>query len=601
MTNILHLRARGVTLSLDPSLELGAGGEARVFALPGDAERVAKIYRHPSPERARKIARMIAHPPLLGPDPEGAVRLAWPQEGVVDEEGRPVGFLMPRAEGPRIFEFYNPVTRRAQAPLFHYGLLHRAGTNLAAAFAALHARGYLVGDVNESNILVAPEGSVTLVDTDSFQVPDAAGVFRSGVGRPEFTPPELQGMAFAAVDRTAAHDRFGLGVLLFLLLMEGTHPFAVRVGAGSAEPLPLEGRIRAGMFPYAGSRPARAGCLPPRLALPFGVVHPAVRELFERCFVDGHLDPAARPAAPEWRDALAAAEAELRRCDLNPQHRFGTHLGECPWCERTRLLRGRDPFPATAAAARLAPARARRAPAATPAPVPAAAAVPVQQRPRSRAVRQPRSPAQALGALRRTVADPAVWVFPFLLLAILPLGVGQLVAAVAALALGLFALQPRRTPRDWGRLVTMTFALTILFGLAADRVRAPDDIPPPIYDEPSPPPPITGQNGESTYDISTVTEAPRLQNRAAVARALERAYPPLMRDAGVGGTALLSFRIDAEGYVNAESIEVLESSNEQFSNASIAVVERMRFEPARVHGRRVPVRVQIPITFQPQL
>jgi TonB family protein len=591
------LRAQGMSLRLDPSLELGAGGEARVFALPGDAERVAKIYRHPTPERARKIARMIAHPPLLGPDPEGAVRLAWPEENVVDEEGRPVGFLMPRAEGPRIFEFYNPVTRRARAPLFHYGLLHRTGMNLAAAFSALHARGYVVGDVNESNILVAPEGAVTLVDTDSFQVPDPRGAFRSGVGRPEFTPPELQGMAFAGVDRTPAHDRFGLGVLLFLLLMEGTHPFAVRVGAGATEPLPLEDRIRAGMFPYAGSR---RGCTPPRLALPFGVVHPAVRALFERCFVDGHLDPAARPAAPEWSEALATAEAELRRCDLNPQHRFGAHLGDCPWCERARLLRGRDPFPATADGARLAPARARHAPAAAPVPVPAAPAAPLPRPKRSRAAQPAPLPVRALGALRHTAADPAVWVFPFLLLVILPLGVGQLVAAIAALALGLLALQPRITPRNWGRLAATTFALTIAFGLAADISRRPDDVPEP-YDPPSTLSPIPGPNGEGTYDISDVEEPPQLQNRAAVARALERAYPSLLRDAGVGGTTLLQFRVDAEGYVAAESIEVLETTNDQFADAARSVVERMRFEPARVHGRRVPVRVQIPITFQPQL
>ncbi len=592
MSLILQLRARGVTLRLDPSLELGAGGEARVFALPGDAERVVKIYRQPSPERARKIARMIAHPPLLGPDPEGAVRLAWPQEGVVDEEGRPVGFLMPRAEGPRIFEFYNPVTRRAQAPLFHYGLLHRAGGNLAAAFAALHARGYRVGDVNESNILVAPEGAVTLVDTDSFQVPDSAGVFRSGVGRPEFTPPELQGVAFAAVDRTEAHDRFGLGVLLFLLLMEGTHPFAVRVAAGSAEPLPLEERIRAGMFPYAGTRRARAGCLPPRLALPFGVVHPAVRELFERCFVDGHLDPAARPAPPEWRHALATAEAELRRCDFNPQHRFGAHLGECPWCERTRLLRGRDPFPETAQAARLAPPRARRAPAPAPAPVSAA---PLPRQKRSRVAHAGPLPRRALGALRHNVADPASWVFPFLMMAMLPLGGAQMVAVVAAVSLALVAMRPRSRPRNWGRLAATSFALAIAFGLAADLARRPDP-----YDAPPPVAPLDGPSGDRTYEVSDVTDAPRLINRADVGRVLERAYPPLLRDAGVGGTTLLSFRIDAEGYVSPQSVEVLESSNDQFSDASIYVVEQMRFEPARIHGRRVPVRVQLPITFQTQ-
>ncbi|HYW08480.1 MAG TPA: hypothetical protein VE913_16085, partial [Longimicrobium sp.] len=155
------VRADGRTLRLDPALLLGAGGEARVFAVPGDARRVAKVYHRPTEEHARKIARMIADPPVLG---EGdGVRLAWPEEVLSDGRGRLAGFVMPRAEGPRIFEFYNPVTRRAQAPLFHHGLLHRAGAHLAAAFAALHARGYVVGDVNESNILVALDGRVTLV------------------------------------------------------------------------------------------------------------------------------------------------------------------------------------------------------------------------------------------------------------------------------------------------------------------------------------------------------------------------------------------------------------------------------------------------------
>jgi DNA-binding helix-hairpin-helix protein with protein kinase domain len=579
-----------MALRLDPSLELGAGGEARVFALPGDVERVAKIYRNPSEERARKIARMIAHPPLLGPDPEGAVRLAWPQEAVVDEEGRPVGFLMARAEGPRIFEFYNPVTRRAQAPLFHYGLLHRTAVNLAAAFAALHARSYRVGDVNESNILVAPEGAVTLVDTDGFQVPDPCGIFRSGVGRPEFTPPELQGMAFAAVDRTPAHDHFGLGVLLFLLLMEGTHPFAVRVAGSATEPPPLEERIRAGMFPYAGSRPRRAGCMPPRLAPSFGVLHPALRALFERCFVDGHQDPSARPAATEWRDALAAAQGELRRCDLNPQHRFGAHLGDCPWCERTRLLRGRDPFPATVEAARLTPARARRAPAAAPAPAPVSVpAVAVPPRARSRVAR----PTRVLGTLRHTAADPAAWVFPFLFLAMVPLGAWQILAAAAALALAIFASRPRRTARNWGRLAATTFALTVAFGLAADLAHRPGYDPEP-YVQPAPTP-----DDGVTYDISDVDEAPRLLNRATVSRALQRNYPPLLRDAGVGGTTLLAFVVGADGAVRPETIEVVEFSNERLAEASRVVVERMRFDPALVRGRPARVRVQLPITFQP--
>ncbi|HLL82783.1 MAG TPA: TonB family protein [Longimicrobium sp.] len=592
------LRARGVTLRLDPSLELGAGGEARVFALPGDAERVVKVFRHPTPERARKIARMIAAPPVLGPDPEGAVRLAWPQEGVVDEEGRPVGFLMPRAEGPRIFEFYNPVTRRTRAPLFHYGLLHRAGANLAAAFAALHERGYVVGDVNESNILVAPDGAVTLVDTDGFQVPDPAtgAVYRSRVGRPEFTAPELQGVPFGAVDRTPEQDRFGLAVLLFLLLMEGTHPFAVRM-AGGAEPEPLEERLRAGMFPYASERPGRTAT-PPRLALPFEVLHPMVRELFVRCFVDGHQDPAARPDAETWRASLREAEEELRRCDVNPQHRFGAHLGICPWCERARLLRGRDPFPATAEAASRVGTRIPRP---APPPVPAAAPAP---RPRRPAPPAAPLPARALAAVQGSVTDPAVWVFPLLLLTMMPLGLGQLFAGILALVAALAALQPRSNPRNWSQLAAVMLLLTVAVGLTADAVsKSPDqvDFPDEVVVPPSPPPPFPPPMDDGRiYDITDIEDPPRLSNSAVVQRALERNYPPLLRDAGVGGTVNLRFVIRDDGSVDPASVEVLESDNAQFSQAAIVVVERMRFIPGMVNDRPVHTSVQLPITFQPE-
>jgi hypothetical protein len=327
-------------LTLHPELEIGAGGEARVYALDGDDTLVAKVYHHPTMERARKLALMMMDPPQLDPD---VATLAWPCDLLLDRRGRFVGFLMPRAEGPRVFEFYNPVTRRQTAPLCHYGVLHRAGANLAAAFDALHERGYVVGDVNESNVLIGERGIVTLVDADSLQVrdPEDGAVHRSHVGKPEFTPPELQGKAFADFDRAPEHDRFGLAVLLFLLLMEGTHPFAGRLRGGGETP-PMEERIQRGLFPHHGHEEF----LPPRMAPRFGLLHPALRALFVRAFVDGHDDPSARPTAAEWREALAAAQAQLAVCEHNPLHRHGAHLDACPWCERTSLLKGRDPFPA---------------------------------------------------------------------------------------------------------------------------------------------------------------------------------------------------------------------------------------------------------------
>ncbi|HEU4561459.1 MAG TPA: hypothetical protein VFS20_26635, partial [Longimicrobium sp.] len=198
---ILAFRRRATLerLVLDADLEIGAGGEAVVYEVPGDPALVAKVYYQPTIERARKLTLMLANPPRM---PAGT-SIAWPADLLLDPRGF-AGFVMPRAEGPRLFEFYNPVSRRATAAAFHFGMLHRAGRNLAAAFDALHAAGYLVGDVNESNILVHPaDASVTLVDADSFQVrdPEAGTIFRSRVGKAEFTPPELQGVSFTDVDR----------------------------------------------------------------------------------------------------------------------------------------------------------------------------------------------------------------------------------------------------------------------------------------------------------------------------------------------------------------------------------------------------------------
>jgi len=358
-------------LVLDAALEIGAGGEAVVYEVPGDDRVVAKVYHQPTIERARKLTLMQANPPRM---PEGT-SIAWPADLLLEPRGF-AGFLMPRAEGPRLFEFYNPVTRRATAPAFHFGQLHHAGRNLAAAFHALHAAGYVVGDVNESNILVHPRtAAVTLVDADSFQVPDVeAGIlFRSRVGKAEFTPPELQGVAFTDVDRAPEHDRFGLAVLLFLLLMEGTHPFAVRMPA-DRDALPVEDRIRLGMFPHARDDDA---VHPPRMSPRFHALHPGLRALFIRAFVQGHADPSARPGAGEWEGALAAAGAALAGCAANPQHRYDASQGACPWCERAAQLGGRDPFPAGAVHAptelRPRPRRARVAAPFTPPPAALAA------------------------------------------------------------------------------------------------------------------------------------------------------------------------------------------------------------------------------------
>ena len=138
---------------------------------------------------------------------------------------------MPR-DSPKyieIYQVYSPRLRANLHPYINWKFLHRAAGNLAASFATLHEEGYVVGDVNQGNILVDPaQALVTLVDTDSFQVKDPSSgyVFRCPVGMLGYTPPEMRLVSsFDCVDRAPSHDLFGFGVLVFKLLMEGFHPF----------------------------------------------------------------------------------------------------------------------------------------------------------------------------------------------------------------------------------------------------------------------------------------------------------------------------------------------------------------------------------------
>jgi len=637
----LRRRSTGEEMALDPTLEIGVGGEARVLGIRWAPGLVAKLYHRPTLEHARKLALMMETPPTL---PAGA-SIAWPVDLLTDPGGgRFAGFLMPRAEGPRVFEFYNPVSRRKTAPLFDWARLHRAGANLAAAFDGLHGHGYVIGDVNESNILVSPhDASVVLVDADSFQVRGgtARELYRSKVGKAEFTPPELQGTHFADVDRAQEHDRFGLAVLLFLLLMEGTHPFACRLADGGEVPA-VEDRIRRAMFPYA---PRAEECKPPRMAPPFYTLHPPVQALFLRAFVQGQTDPPARPTAAEWRAALATAEAGLATCAVNPRHRYAPHVDFCPWCHRTRVLQGRDPFPATVDLARAHEAPPLRRPIAPPARMPAGPGAPprapatwgapaVAAPPAVMMAPQPPSALSrwASGALLQTrqalppslrpaldadaLANPIVWMPPAALTCLFGATGG-----IRVLGMIVFFLALRRMFRlNTIRVRPVTFAwmaaLLALWALMSGAMGGPM---------------FNGANvDDGTYITDTVAVAtmpavigagpvavgigepsalpgdpaladgillPRLLNGDDIMAELSLAYRDTQRPLGVSDEVVLWVPVDAAGHVDPARAQVARATDADLGERVRQAAGRMQFDPARAHGIVMDATVQIIITL----
>jgi protein TonB len=104
-----------------------------------------------------------------------------------------------------------------------------------------------------------------------------------------------------------------------------------------------------------------------------------------------------------------------------------------------------------------------------------------------------------------------------------------------------------------------------------------------------PPPPTTG-GGVMAEDIAKAptftpfTVAPRLKNNEEVARVLERTYPPLLRDAGIGGEVLKTQVNETSGYPALD-------------DAAVKVGQMMQFTPAYNRDKKVQVWVSIPIKF----
>jgi protein TonB len=118
----------------------------------------------------------------------------------------------------------------------------------------------------------------------------------------------------------------------------------------------------------------------------------------------------------------------------------------------------------------------------------------------------------------------------------------------------------------------------------------------PVENLPPPPAGATSDDISRAPMFTPYTVKPGLRNSTEVARALQRNYPPLLRDAGIGGTTVMWFFIDENGRVVNTQVNK-GSGYEALDEAATKVAEMMQFTPALNRDKKVPVWVQIPITF----
>lgn len=288
---------------------LGVGGEAQVFRWSQLAIKVFHPVDGATPEGARlrrlKLEKLAHFPAGL---PETVVA---PVCLVTDKKRQTVGYAMRAIDAGE--DFARLAQRRWREGRLSNGAVMALFEQLREMVESLHAKGVVVGDLNDGNVLFAA-GRPWLIDADSMQF----GSYSCTVGHERFLDPRLYGVDLASGPAfTAQSDWYALAVMLFSSLLYA-HPFG---GVHPEVPTPLR------------RAEARLSVFDARVQYPRAAVHYRVlpddangwfQQVFER----------------DAREPLPASLLGLRwtRCKCGAEHARAA----CPECARLGVVSARE-------------------------------------------------------------------------------------------------------------------------------------------------------------------------------------------------------------------------------------------------------------------
>ena len=311
---------------------VGEGGEAEVFEVIGRTNLVVKRMREsPSGDVVQRWVDMLS---LTSP----SHHVNWPLDIWVDAKGAYRGLVLKRVDSvSAIHGIYNPGTRLEKFSAATAKDLVRIALDLSSVVCQLHGRGWVVGDLNPTNVLMDKRMQIHLIDSDSIQLDVHGRRHSCHVGHPLFLAPEWQGRRLRDTDRTPSSDVFSLAVQVYHLLHFGRHPFAGVWNAEGESPT-VEEAIVSGWYVHSPVSPL----LPPKMSLSPSVWGEDVEALFRRSFA---THPYQRPSAREWTMALERLHFEMQRSRCGrPAHVVRSSAVGCCWCDFAS--RGADLFAA---------------------------------------------------------------------------------------------------------------------------------------------------------------------------------------------------------------------------------------------------------------
>jgi hypothetical protein len=304
----------------------GEGGEGTVYEVAGRPDLLLKVYKtEPTPQKRSRLDRLVAAAS------DAVVRhAAWPLRLV--EIGGKTAVLIPRVKNSEpVHQLYDIGDRRKVFEDADWRSLVAAAEGTARACAAVHAAGFVVADMSDTNVLIDRSFGVMLIDCDSF-VPQDDSV--TAIGTILWLPPELADAG--RMPRTPDHDNFSLARLIFLLLFLGSDPLSAPAGQDSSQ-------TSEKVFAFSQRSPGR---LPSPNELTLADVPSDIAEMFEDAFLPRPGTSAQRPTAAAWTEALTRMRRRLVRCPKIATHWHVSKLA-CPWCAMAVRDPDYDPFRAT--------------------------------------------------------------------------------------------------------------------------------------------------------------------------------------------------------------------------------------------------------------
>lgn len=314
METVYTKNRKPIVLSPEP---FESGGEGSIYKIASSADFTNHCVKIFATDKIRQKQSKLEY--MVRNKPEGITGshhlVCWPSELIFNGKNEFIGYVMPLAFGgsrsllgltnPKLqplgdfdFQKFDRATRN--------GMRARMAIccNILLAIYYLHEKAKcVIVDCKPQNILFSDNGSISIIDVDSFQITtDQDATYYSEVVTFDYAPAELETTNPISKRISPAWDRFSIAVCMYQILL-GIHPYAGTANGQFSNKDSLDEKIRSGLFVH-GSMKQHLIVTPPPHRTFFTVLPQSVQNLFHRAFDAGHKQPSLRPPAEEWYKAL---------------------------------------------------------------------------------------------------------------------------------------------------------------------------------------------------------------------------------------------------------------------------------------------------------